>query len=227
MTSTRGSAEARGPAGRGRAGSNTADARSEQVKRYYVLHAPVYDLTRWTFLFGRDEAIRRLGVPGEVGRVLEIGCGTGRNLVRIAQRYANATITGIDLSPEMARRARAAVASVGPRVQVSQEAYGASGQYCGWPDVILCSYSLSMMGAALPAILDAAARDLGQEGRIVVVDFADSPYPWFRSWMRRNHVDVDGSVGRELARRFVTLHEETHDAYGGLWRWLLYVGRPR
>ena len=46
----------------------------------------IYDLSRKFYLLGRDEAIARLRpAPGD--KVLEIGCGTGRNLVKLAQTY--------------------------------------------------------------------------------------------------------------------------------------------
>jgi S-adenosylmethionine-diacylgycerolhomoserine-N-methlytransferase len=49
----------------------------------------VYDLTRKYYLFGRDRLIRELDLkPGD--RVVEIGCGTARNLVRMAQLYPEA-----------------------------------------------------------------------------------------------------------------------------------------
>ena len=43
-----------------------------------------YDFTRHYYLLGRDRLIRELNItPGE--SVIEIGCGTARNLIRIAQ----------------------------------------------------------------------------------------------------------------------------------------------
>ena len=50
----------------------------------YRLTRHVYDLTRKYYLLGRDRLIHRLDVPAG-GVVLEIGCGTGRNLIRAAQ----------------------------------------------------------------------------------------------------------------------------------------------
>ena len=44
----------------------------------------IYDLTRKYYLFGRDTLLRSLDIP-DGARVLEIGCGTGRNLVVAAR----------------------------------------------------------------------------------------------------------------------------------------------
>ncbi len=54
--------------------------------------------------------------------MLEIGCGTGRNLVKIARRYPQARFYGLDVSNEMLASARAAIARAGleSRVRVAQ-----------------------------------------------------------------------------------------------------------
>ena len=78
---------------------------AEEMRRYYRFHSKIYDLTRWSFLFGRDRVIDR--IPEEVApkRILEIGCGTGRNLIRLARWFPEAAVTGIDVSDVMLRYA--------------------------------------------------------------------------------------------------------------------------
>ena len=51
------------------------------MERMYRLQRHIYDVTRAYYLLGRDQLIARLSPP-EGGSVLEIGCGTGRNLVQ-------------------------------------------------------------------------------------------------------------------------------------------------
>ena len=56
------------------------------MDRMYRRQRHIYDLSRKFYLLGRDEAIARLRpAPGD--KVLEIGCGTGRNLIKLAQAY--------------------------------------------------------------------------------------------------------------------------------------------
>ena len=59
------------------------------MDRIYRRQRYVYDLTRKYYLLGRDELIDRLAPPAD-GRVLEIGCGTARNLIAAARRWPQA-----------------------------------------------------------------------------------------------------------------------------------------
>ena len=84
------------------------DAR-ESMDRMYRLQRHFYDLTRKYYLFGRDGLIERLDArPGET--VLEVGCGTARNLVRLARRYPGARLHGLDASEAMLLTAAAKLA---------------------------------------------------------------------------------------------------------------------
>ncbi len=58
----------------------------ELMDRVYRHQRHVYDLTRKHYLLGRDHLIDRLEPPAG-GHVLELGCGTGRNLIAAAKRY--------------------------------------------------------------------------------------------------------------------------------------------
>jgi S-adenosylmethionine-diacylgycerolhomoserine-N-methlytransferase len=58
---------------------------AELMNRTYRHQRHIYDVTRKYYLFGRDRLIARLDPPAG-GRVLEIGCGTARNLIAAARR---------------------------------------------------------------------------------------------------------------------------------------------
>ncbi len=77
----------------------------QSVIKAYARWAPVYD---WSFGpiadFGRKSAIDIIN--GREGSLLEVGVGTGVALPRYAPHL---TITGIDLSPDMLRKARSRV----------------------------------------------------------------------------------------------------------------------
>ncbi len=78
----------------------------------YARQRHFYDLTRKYYLLGRDRLIARLNVPAG-GTVLEVGCGTGRNLIAVAKRYPNARLFGLDISEAMLTTARAKIAAAG------------------------------------------------------------------------------------------------------------------
>lgn len=89
------------------------------MDRLYRVQRHVYDISRKYYLIGRDRMIAELAPPPG-GSLLEIGCGTGRNLVAAAKRYPDARFYGLDISREMLRSADTAVrrAGLSERVQL-------------------------------------------------------------------------------------------------------------
>lgn len=74
--------------------------------------APFLRCNAQILLIGRDPMLAGLDVP-EGGTVLEIGCGTGRNLVKAGRLYQTAKLFGIDISREMLVSAGKAVFKAG------------------------------------------------------------------------------------------------------------------
>jgi S-adenosylmethionine-diacylgycerolhomoserine-N-methlytransferase len=68
---------------------------SHPLGKYYRFHSRIYDATRWIFLFGRDRLIRTTANFCQPARILEVGCGTGKNLVRLRQTFPGASLTGL------------------------------------------------------------------------------------------------------------------------------------
>ena len=64
----------------------------------------IYDASRKYYLLGRDKLIQRLALT-EKDQLCEVGCGTARNLRKIAKRYPSTTLYGIDASDEMLKTA--------------------------------------------------------------------------------------------------------------------------
>ncbi len=76
-------------------------AATARMNRIYKRQRHIYDATRKFYLLGRDGLIDRLQLRAAGDSVLEIGCGTGRNLILAAQRYPGVRCCGIDVSTEM------------------------------------------------------------------------------------------------------------------------------
>lgn len=206
-------------------------ANNEALAGYYKWHARIYDATRWSFLFGRDNLVRL--AAGALGprrtrplRVLEVGCGTGRNLVRLLRTFPAASVTGIDLCRPMLDRAGRAVAAA-TRTQLLCGAYAPDSFPRAGADLIVFSYSLSMFNPGFDAALDTACTHLAPDGILAVADFRRTPLPWFARWMGVNHVRMDDHLLPALSRRFATRHAETRSAYGGLWDYFCFLGQPR
>ncbi|MEI9924051.1 MAG: class I SAM-dependent methyltransferase [Bradyrhizobium sp.] len=72
---------------------------TQRMNRMYRRQRHIYDGTRRYYLLGRDQLISGLQ-PGAGASVLEIGCGTGRNLVLAGRLYPDARFFGIDVSTE-------------------------------------------------------------------------------------------------------------------------------
>ena len=164
----------------------------------YRTQRHIYDLTRKYYLLGRDRLISELAPPAR-GSVLEVGCGTGRNLIVAARRYPQARFYGFDISDAMLESARRSVAKAGLEHQITL-AKGDAMAFCaqrlfGLPgfDRVFCSYTVSMIPGWERAIT-AAADALASGGRLHVVDFGDQAgLPrWFgralHAWLARFHV---------------------------------------
>ncbi len=157
-----------------------------------------YDLTRKYYLLGRDRLVRQLNAkPGE--RVIEIGCGTARNLIRIAETYPGTKLFGLDASAEMLRTANEAVsrARLSDRIvlklalaeELTPSLFGSEQKF----DHAIFSYSLSMIPDWRAAI-GAAGKAVRSDGFVHVVDFGDLRSLWpvastaLRAWLRLFHV---------------------------------------
>jgi len=197
----------------------------EALQRYYQLQARIYDATRWTFLFGRNKLIRLAAAQFSPKRILEIGCGTGYNLVQLRRCFPAAQLRGWDLSDAMLGRARRRLAKIGFKADLTQAAYPVDPQPADPPDFMVFSYSLSMFNPGWDQAIEAAARDLVPGGWLAVVDFHATRHAWFRSWMRRNHVRMEGHLLPKLQRCFETHRAEIRPAWGGLWHYCLFLGR--
>ena len=150
----------------------------------------IYDLTRKYYLLGRDRMIAELSAPAE-GTVLELGCGTGRNMILAARKFPQARFFGIDISQEMLITARASVAKAGlaERITVMKgdastvdtaAAFGVAAF-----DRVFISYALSMIPPWREVVAHALALTK-PGGSLHVVDFGgqDDLPGWFRSGLR-------------------------------------------
>ena len=198
------------------------------LQQYYRVHAKMYDLTRWTFLFGRNKILTEVRNIRTPARILEIGCGTGKNLMQMARLFPHAELTGIDLADAMLAVSRKKFAGMPQRVTLISKPYDQPLAPDNPFDLILCSYSLSMMNPGWEHVIDCAARDLAPGGLMAAVDFYDSPFRAYKQWMALNHVRLDAHLLPKLTQSFQSVTQAVRPAYGGVWSYFLFVGEyPR
>jgi S-adenosylmethionine-diacylgycerolhomoserine-N-methlytransferase len=170
----------------------------------------VYDATRKYYLLGRDRLLDELQ-PDDGSTVLEVGCGTGRNLIHAARRCPSARFVGFDISPAMLATARASIARAGlsHRIAVYQAdatAFDMSA-LCGEAQVrrVFISYALSMIPPWRQVLAQALAA-VAPGGRLSVIDFGQQEaWPrWFKAglfvWLRQFSVQPRAELEPELAR---------------------------
>ncbi|MER8803143.1 class I SAM-dependent methyltransferase [Mesorhizobium sp. M0018] len=171
---------------------------AELMDGVYRWQRHIYDLTRKYYLLGRDRLIAGLDVPAG-GTVLELGCGTGRNIILAARRYPGARFFGLDISAGMLETATAALAREGLSGRVTL-ACGDATDFDAKAlfgvksfDRIFVSYSLSMIPGWEKTVFAALAA-LSPGGSLHVVDFGQQEAlpGWFhtllRGWLKKFHV---------------------------------------
>lgn len=179
----------------------------ELMDSVYRTQRHFYDATRKYYLLGRDGLIADLAPPPG-GSVLEIGCGTGRNLVAVGSAWPQAELFGIDISEAMLETARGSLAKAGVPATLAQ------GDACNFDaaallgratfDRVFISYALSMIPEWKAALVQAASC-VAPGGRLEIVDFGQQdrlPGLWRRAlfgWLAQFHVAPRAELGRMIA----------------------------
>lgn len=165
---------------------------AEAMNQMYRFTRHVYDFSRKYYLLGRDRMLDEIEVP-QGSKVLEVGCGTGRNLIRLANRSPQSQYYGLDIAGVMIEKAAQILKKqrlqdrvalhCSPAEDLNDRTVFAEVEQF---DVIYFSYCLSMIPSWNPA-LDAAWNRLKPGGSLHIVDFWDqSGWPtWFARALRR------------------------------------------
>tara|TARA_R110000782_G_scaffold117364_3_gene207574 strand:+ start:15932 stop:16639 length:708 start_codon:yes stop_codon:yes gene_type:complete len=190
------------------------DGHAARMDAVYATQRHFYDLTRKYYLLGRDRMIAGLNVaPGM--HVLEVGCGTGRNLIAAMRRWPEARFSGLDISAAMLETARGSLARRGLADRMTLYEADAC-TFSSSPvledarfERIFMSYTLSMI-PAWELALEEALCALAPNGSLHIVDFGQQERlpGWFRAllfaWLRTFHVSPRAAlpaVLEDLAQR--------------------------
>jgi S-adenosylmethionine-diacylgycerolhomoserine-N-methlytransferase len=199
-----------------------------RMDRMYRYQRHIYDMTRRHYLLGRKTLINGL-LPPLGGTVLEIGCGTGWNLVRVAAANPDARIYGFDISKEMLATAKRAVARAGYQdrvvlVQADATSFqGAAIFQLRSFDRVFTSYALSMIPNWRLA-LQCAFDHVAPGGSLHIVDFGSAAalphfarvalHAWLEQFDVEPRLDLRADAGRLAVRSSADVfHMEMYRGY--------------
>ena len=184
------------------------DDHAAHMDGIYRTQRYIYDATRKYYLLGRDRMLEGL-TPPTGARVLEAGCGTGRNLILAARRYPLVRFYGFDISKMMLETAQANITRAGmaSRIRLAQgdaSNFNADAMF-GLPtfERVYISYALSMIPPWREA-LEQAFNAVGPGGSLHVVDFGQQGGlpPWFKSglhaWLAKFTVEPRAGLEAEM-----------------------------
>jgi len=145
--------------------------RAAAAERYFASLAADWDALRSLHVAESEveAAIGRALADRPIGRLVDIGTGTGRMLQLFGPGAEQAL--GIDRSPEMLRLARAKLAAAGLDAELRQGDMYALPLPSGAADTVIIHQVLHFAQNPAAAVAE-AARLLGPGGRLVIVDFA-------------------------------------------------------
>lgn len=210
-----------------------AESHANRMNRMYRYQRHIYDFTRKYYLFGRDRTIEGLRMPPGA-TLLEIGCGTGRNLLLAHRLYPEARLYGLDISAAMLETAHAGfrgkskkpVLHIGDATDFKTEEFGVQGF-----DRILISYALSMIPGWQTA-MDSALSALLPGGSLHIVDFGQQEHlpRWFgqalQAWLRRFHVTPRADLLAALESRLAETNADmVLEEIGGGYAWHIVIRR--
>lgn len=174
------------------------DEAFEKMDKMYRHQRYFYDLTRKYYLLGRDRLLKEMKITdGE--NVLEIGCGTARNLIILAKKHGGAHFFGLDASAEMLKTAQRRVdtkhlANITLKNALADEfSFDETFDLTRPFDACFFSYAVSIIPPWKES-LENALRNLRAGKSLYIVDFYDQKNlpVWFQKtlqgWLKQFHV---------------------------------------
>jgi ArsR family transcriptional regulator len=145
--------------------------RAAAAERYFAAQADHWDEIRSLHIAESEveAAVARALADRPVGRLVDIGTGTGR-MIELFGREADHAL-GVDRSPEMLRLARVKLAQAGLEAELRQGDMYSLALPAASADTIIIHQVLHYAQQPAAAVAE-AARLLAPRGRLLIVDFA-------------------------------------------------------
>jgi ubiquinone/menaquinone biosynthesis C-methylase UbiE len=196
---------------RGRLAQVRAD-RQQRIDQWFEANAREWDLLRE--LGGQDGAVEvalvEAATRAGVGRLLDIGTGTGRILELLAGAAVSAT--GVDRSPEMLRLARGKLAAAGNQQAELQQADMRTLPFPDFSFDTVTMHHVLHFADNPDAVVAEAARVVAPGGRLILADYAPHQREELRSRFQHSRLGFDetalaGAFGRAgLSPTLLSVH---------------------
>jgi len=180
--------------------SQVETERSSEAAAYFARNAARWDEIRSLYVAEADveAAIEQAAGAGPLGRLVDLGAGTGRMLTLLGGRASRAV--GLDLSQQMLNIARLNVGEAG--LSVCELRHGdifATGLPAHSADLVTVHQVLHYLGDPAAAATE-AARLVAPDGRLLIVDFAPHALEYLREQHQHRRLGFsDEEIGRWLA----------------------------
>src|SRR6266852_2905404 len=105
-------------------------------------------------IWPQEEPVFARHPPPEGARALDVGCGTGEIVARLAARFPQASFVGVDLEESHLERARVRCAAFGPRVRFQRGDALALSFPAAEFDLVVCRHMLQAVPDARGAVAE-------------------------------------------------------------------------
>jgi len=180
--------------------SQVETERSSEAAAYFARNAARWDEIRGLYVSEAEveAAIETAAGAGPLGRLVDLGAGTGRMLTLLGVRATRAL--GLDLSQQMLNIARLNVGEAG--LSVCELRHGdifATGLPAASADLVTVHQVLHYLGDPAAAVAE-AARLVAPDGRLLIVDFAPHTLEYLREQHQHRRLGFsDEEIGRWLS----------------------------
>ncbi|PLX30216.1 MAG: SAM-dependent methyltransferase [Alphaproteobacteria bacterium] len=210
---------------------NMSSRQKNLMNSIYKFQSPFYNLTRKFYLLGRDFLLKQIA-KDHPRSILEVGCGTGRNLFKLNKFMHEATpvplLVGCDICDSLLYQAEVRKRFSDTHLHFICEAaenFDAEKNYFPKFEAAFCSYSLSMIPDTEGA-LKAIWNNLANNGSLYIIDFHDfKGLPLMirklhDHWLNFFHVSYREQTFEKLEKSNLFQIEEDVTLYGAYARFL-------
>ena len=169
----------------------------------FHLLTPLYELLAWPMLRGVWPSVVKdvSELAGPHASIVDLGCGPGTVLSRLARRRPDLSLTGVDIDPAMLKIARRRL----PRARLLQSSIDAVPLDDQSADLVLCSMVFHHLPSTVKQrALGEARRILKPGAKFLLCDFS-TPTTTAGAWLVGWFGKLEGGVARQAKGQLVDL----------------------